>query len=35
MAMERAVASAAPADTPIEAGTIEVHAQVELIAAIK
>src|SRR6478735_1628327 len=35
MLMERAAASAASADTPIEAGTIEVHAQVELTAAIK
>ena len=29
------VASAAAVDTPIEAGTIEIRAQVELTAAIK
>jgi uncharacterized protein len=34
MLMERAAAGAA-ADTPIEAGTIEVHAQVELTTAIR
>ena len=35
MAMERGIATVAAADTPIEAGTIEIHAQVELVAAIK
>ena len=35
MAMERGVASAAAVETPIEAGSIEIHAQVELVAAIK
>ena len=35
MAMERSVAAAGAVDTPIEAGTIEIHAQVELTAAIK
>jgi len=35
MAMERTLATAAAVDTPIEAGTIEIHAQVELTAAIR
>ena len=36
MAMERGLATAAAApETPIEPGTIEVHAQVELVAALK
>jgi uncharacterized protein YggE len=36
MAMERGIASAAAApETPIEAGTIEIRAQVEMVAAFK